>query len=137
MDQVPSRGEEVRELEFAIGALVGGGIVLAAWFAWWRKIRNTNIDLPLDSLITFALYDHEGNELTERTLVSVGLDGRNARPIVAPVIRNGAVHHGVVFIGECGSVLDMVSGEKYLTVGDQYVILPGNWNTNLNAAPSE
>lgn len=131
--------KEVRGLEFALGVLLGGVIVVAGWFAWWRKVRNMSIDLPMDSLVTFAMYDEQGEALTERTLVSVGMDGRNQRPIVAPVIRNGAIHHGVVFIGECGSVLDMVSGEKFLTAGDQYVILPGHWTTDLQSGhtPSE
>lgn len=117
---------------FCAGGLFG---FLVLGYRIRRALRElerlgVNDELPVDSLLTFAMYDAEGNQLTERAMFSVGPDGSNKRLITTKVIRNGIIHHGVAFVGEIGSILD-IHGTNYVTVGDTYAIPPGNWNTDF------
>lgn len=92
-----------------------------------------DIDIPVEALISFALYDADGNQLTERSLVFVGGDGSNSQPMAAPVIRSGQVHHGVMFMGEYGALINEMSPMPFVTAGDLYVIGAGNWHMQLDS----
>ena len=93
-----------------------------------------NLDIPVEALLSFALFDAEGNQLTERSLVFVGGDGSNSRQIAAPVIRSGQIHHGVVYIGEYGALIDEMTPMPFVQAGDLYVIGTGNWHVQLDVA---
>jgi len=100
-----------------------------------KQVRELaeNIDIPVEALISFALFDVEGNQLTERSLVFVGGDGSNSHQIAAPVIRTGQVHHGVLYMGEYGALIDEMSPLSFVRAGDLYVIGEGNWHMQLDA----
>ena len=101
-----------------------------------KQLEEFDLEFPIDSTISFVLYDRLGHQLTERTLVSVGGDGANARQITAPVIKSGQIHHGVIFMGEYGSLIDDIQPTPFVTEGDLYVIGAGNWHMQLDT-PSE
>jgi len=105
----------------AIGAIIVGSVI-------WNRIEKP--EFPADSTMSFALFDPEGNQLTDRALVSIGSVGVNIRPIVAKVYRSGPVHHGVIYMGEYGTVVE-TSGAPYVKAGDSYVIPPGAWQTDI------
>ena len=113
--------------------IVGAGGAAYAVFKWHKRVYE-NIGFPVDSTVSFALFDPEGNQLTERALVSIGSVGKNIRPIVARVDRSGDVHHGVIFLGEYGAVVE-ISGVSHVTAGDTYVIPPGAWQTDMLEEP--
>lgn len=108
------------------------GFVVGVFF--WAFVRSGSkkpeISIPRDSVLSLALFDDQGNQLTDRALVSIGVDGFNARPIVAHVLRSGPVHHGVIYLGEYGSVVE-TDGDSHVAEGDEYIILPGDWKTEL------
>ena len=109
--------------------LVGAGGAAYVVFKWHKRVYE-NIGFPVDSPVSFALFDPEGNQLTDRALVSIGGAGANIRPIVANVQRSGSVHHGVIYLGEYGAVVE-TSGVSYVREGDTYVIPPGAWQTDM------
>ena len=110
----------------AVGALVG--FIVRGLVQKDVEFRDV---FPVDSTISFALFDDTGNQLTERALVSIGTTGYNVRPIVAQVQKSGPVHHGVIFMGEYGAVVE-TSGVHSVEAGDTYVIPIGAWQTDLS-----
>ena len=116
-------------MDLLIGILLGAAANTLGWVIVSR--RRPKYEVPMDSRVTFAMYDREGNALTERELVSIGGDGANVRTIEAKAIRTGRLHHGVVFIGEYGTVFQMEGGSETVQVGDTYMIPPGGWRTAL------
>jgi hypothetical protein len=116
-------------MEYLIGFVGGFVFALLAALVVWRKFAEIYVP-PLDSLLTFALFDGEGNQLTDRAMISIGGDGVNVRPVVANVIRTGAIHHGVIYLGEYGSVIE-TSGDPFVQIGDTYVVPVGEWSTEL------
>jgi len=120
---------------FLLSFLVGAGISAYVMFKWHKRVFE-KIEFPIDSTMSFALFDPEGNQLTNRALVSIGSVGANIRPIVAEVVRTGPVHHGVIYMGEYGTVVE-TSGAPYVKAGDSYIIPPGAWQTDVLGNPDE